>query len=70
MMRSSSSPSQPLIFSSNFSTSAIDQMRLINKSYKQDLALDEMQRKQRAEFDKSQREETSAFSDATSEYDQ
>jgi len=46
-------------------------MRLINKSYKQDrLALDEMQRKQRAEFDKSQREEISAFRDAVSGYGQ
>lgn len=57
--------------SSSQKTQTRDQMRLINKSYKQDrLALDEMQRKQRAEFDKSQREEISAFRDATSGYDQ
>lgn len=49
-----------------------DQMKLINKSYKQDrLSLDEMQRSQRSSFDKSQHEEIKAFRDVsnTSEWE-
>ena len=49
-----------------------DQMKLINKSYKQDrLSLDEMQRSQRSSFDKSQHEEIKQFRDVsnTSEWE-